>query len=71
MLAASYAHVGRLDDAKPVLEEFLHKAKHETVDFPGRSLAAWKRNWHSLVCYKDKDDGDHWLDGLRKAGLDV
>ena len=70
LLAASYAYVGRLDDAKPMLEEFLRRAEHEMVDFPGRSLAAWKRNWHSLACYEDEADGEHWLHGLRKAGLE-
>jgi TolB-like protein len=70
LLSASYAYVGRLDDAKPMLEEFLRRAEHEMVDFPGRSLAAWKRNWHSLACYEDEADGEHWLHGLRKAGLE-
>ena len=71
LLAASYAHAGQLDEAKPVLEEFLRRAEDEMVDFPGRSLAAWKRNWHSILCYKYEADADHWLDGMRKAGLEV
>jgi adenylate cyclase len=70
LLAASYAYVGRLNDAKPMLEEFLCRAEQEMVDCPGRSLAAWKRNWHSLACYEDEADGEHWLHGLRKAGLE-
>ena len=70
LLAASYAHAGRLDEAKPVLEEFLRRAELEMVDFPGRSLVAWKRSWHGIVCYEDEADADHWLDGMRKAGLE-
>ena len=70
LLTASYAHVGRLDEAKPVLEEFLRRAEGEMVDFPGRSFAAWKRNWRSPLFYEDEADADHWLDGMRKAGLD-
>jgi adenylate cyclase len=69
LLAASYAHLGRLDDAKPMLEDFLRKAESEMVDFPGRSLAAWKHVWRSPAIYKEQADTDHWFDGLRKAGL--
>ncbi len=70
LLAASYAHVGRLDEAKSMLEEFLRRAEEEMVDFPGRSLAAWKRSWRSFMLYKDKADVEMWLDGLHKAGLE-
>ena len=71
LLAASYAYVGRLDEAKAMLEEFLRQAEREMVGFPGRSLAAWKTYWRSLRCYEDESDTEHWLDGMRKAGLDV
>jgi adenylate cyclase len=70
LLAASYAHVGRLDEAKSMLEEFLRRAEEEMVDFPGHSIAAWRRSWHSLMIYKDKADVEMWLDGLHKAGLE-
>ena len=53
-----------------MLEEFLRRAEEEMVDFPGRSLAAWKRSWRSLRFYKDKADVEMWLDGLQKAGLE-
>jgi adenylate cyclase len=69
LLAASYAYVGRSDEAALMLESFLRAAEDEMVDFPGRSLAAWMQNWHSLVPYKDEADRDIWYDGLRKAGL--
>ena len=69
LLAASYAQVGRLEEAKPMLEEFLRRAEKEMVDFPGRRPAAWQKVWHSLACYKYEADSEHWLDGLRKAGL--
>jgi len=71
LLAASYTYLGRLDDAKPMLEEFLRRAEQEMIDFPGRSVAAWKQTWHSPACYKDEADRDHWLEGIRKAGLNL
>ena len=70
LLAASYAYVGRLEEAKPMLEEFLRRAEREMVGFPGRSSAAWRRQWHILACFKDEADSEHWIDGLCKAGLD-
>ena len=71
LLAASYAHAGKTENAKVALEKFLHQAEQEMVDYPGRSLAAWKRAWHGPTCYKFEEDADHWLDGLRLAGLEA
>ena len=70
LLTASYALVGRLEEANLMLGSFLRAAEDEMVDFPGRSVAAWMRNWHSLVAYKNDADREVWADGLRKAGLD-
>ncbi len=68
--AASYALVGRLEEANLMLGSFLRAAEDEMVDFPGRSAAAWMQNWHSVVPYKNDADRQVWVDGLRKAGLD-
>jgi len=70
-LAASYAYLGKLEDAKSMLEEFLRRANLEMVNFPGRSVSAWKKIWHSPTCYKYDADRDHWLEGIRLAGLDL
>ena len=70
VLAASYALVGRLEEANLMLGSFLRAAEDEMVDFPGRSAAAWMQNWHSVVPYKNDADRQVWVDGLRKAGLD-
>ncbi len=56
-LAAAYAHLGRLDDARAEVEELLRVQ-------PGFSLAFWRESSVS-----DPDYRDHYLDGLRKAGL--
>ena len=69
LLAASYAYVGRLEEARVMLDAFLRAGEIEMVEFPGRSAAAWKRSWNSLVPYKNDSDREVWATGWRKAGL--
>ncbi len=57
-LAASYAQVGQMDDARTHAKEYLRL-------YPGVSL----RHLAKILPYKSKRDLDHLLDGLRKAGL--
>jgi adenylate cyclase len=68
-LAASYAQAGRLDEARAMLEEFLHIAKQEMAVFPGRKLSAWEAYWHGATEYKNEAHYEHLYDGLRRAGL--
>jgi adenylate cyclase len=68
-LAASYAHAGRLEEAKAALKEFLRVAETDMAVFPGRKLKDWEPYWHGSFEYKDQKDFDHLFDGLRKAGL--
>jgi adenylate cyclase len=56
-LAASYAHLGRLDEARAGMEELLRVQ-------PAFSLAFMRE-----TSVSDPDYRDHYLDGLRKAGL--
>jgi tetratricopeptide (TPR) repeat protein len=57
-LAASYAQLGRLEEARTELTEILK------LD-PGASLKSWG---HSQP-FKNKLDSEHFFEGLRKAGL--
>jgi adenylate cyclase len=57
ILAAAYAHLGRLDEARAEVEELLRVQ-------PGFSLAFARERSVS-----DPEYRDHYLDGLRKAGL--
>jgi adenylate cyclase len=57
-LAASYAQVGQMDDARAHVKEYVRL-------YPGVSL----RHLAKILPYKSKRDLDHLLDGLRKAGL--
>ena len=67
-LTASLANSGRLKESRKMLDEFLKVAKLEMVDFPGHSLSAWKKAWRGIP-YKNPEDGEHFFEGLRKAGL--
>jgi adenylate cyclase len=68
-LAASYAHAGRLDEARATLDEFLRVAETDMAVFPGRRLKDWEEYWHCAFEYRDQEDFDHLFDALRKAGL--
>src|SRR5207249_12098900 len=58
-LAASYAHAGRLDEAKAMLREFLAVAERDLAVFPGRRLRDWEPFWHGAIEYRDQKDFDH------------
>ena len=58
LLAAVYAHLGRLDEARHEAEEFMMVA-------PNFSIQEWART----EPYTDPKDLQRYLAGLRKAGL--
>jgi len=68
-LAASYAHAGRLKDAKSCLDHFLNVASQDMVIYPGNRLKDWEPYWHGALEYRDQRDFDHLFTALRKAGL--
>lgn len=57
-LAASYAHVGKLVYARAKTEEILRLAPHFSVE-----------GARQILPYKNKKDMEHFVEGLRKAGL--
>jgi adenylate cyclase len=68
-LAASYAHAGRLQEARAMLDEFLRVAKSDMVVSLRPRLEDWKPYWQGAYWYQERKDYDHLFDGLRKAGL--
>jgi adenylate cyclase len=58
LLAAAYAQLGQLEEARKEAAEVLRIN-------PGFTIESWKR----LLLQKDPKDAEHRLDGLRKAGL--
>ena len=62
-LAAAYAQNGQPEEAKAALETYLRKLPE------GYDIAAVFR--HQLRMCAKPEDAEHWLEGYRKAGLDM
>ncbi len=60
-LAACYAQLGRMEEARHAVEMF-NEARPENSDFAFYATA------HARLC-KRSEDADHWIEGYRKAGL--
>ena len=58
IIAGSYAHLGRYEEAKASASSALEES-------PGFSLREWAAN----LSFENPEDLEHYLDGLRKAGL--
>jgi TolB-like protein len=63
VLAAALGQVGRLEDARAAVSEY------ERTKPTGHDLQALIKNWMRM-CLRT-EDREHWLDGFRKAGIDV
>jgi TolB-like protein len=62
-LAATYAQLDRMDEARTAM------AQHKQTR-PAKFDSAQVALAHAQVCAR-RDDGEHWLEGYRKAGLAV
>ena len=70
-LAASYAGVGRHNEARATLDEFLRVAGEDLEIFPGDVPGGWKNYWHGIaIQYQNEADFEHLYDALIKAGLE-
>jgi tetratricopeptide (TPR) repeat protein len=58
LLAANFAHLGRLDEARVQAQEILRL-------HPGFTVSAWAQR----PPYKNRDTLSHFVEGLRRAGL--
>jgi adenylate cyclase len=63
-LAASYAQLGRVEEARKVADECLGKGEE-----CARSADQWKEYWITHLDFKEQSSIDHLIDGLDKAGL--
>ncbi len=70
-LAACYAQLGEKETARATIEEFETLARNEFSNFPGDTPGGWAHYWWCVDPFRNDDDSEHLLDGLRKAGLDV
>jgi tetratricopeptide (TPR) repeat protein len=62
-LAATYAQLDRLDDARTAM------AQHEQTR-PGGFNSGQVAHAHARMCAR-REDREHWLEGYRKAGIEV
>jgi adenylate cyclase len=58
MLAASYAHLGKMDEARHHAAQLMNVHPNFSID-----------HWSTVPPYKDQEPVERLVDGLRKAGL--
>ena len=63
-LAASYAQLGRIDEAKKVASECVERKGDCSKD-----IAEWRQFWNSYVDFREPRPVEHLIEGLDKAGL--
>ena len=63
-LAACYAQLGRVEEARKAVEEFSEQSEKGTM-----SAAEWSEYWRMYLNFKDHAPVDHLIEGLDKAGL--
>ncbi len=68
-IAASYAQAGKRDDAKRATADFMAAARSELTVAEAPPPANWIAFIAERCPYQNREDLDHLLDGLRKAGL--
>jgi adenylate cyclase len=67
--AASYARLGQDEQARSTAEEFVEVASAGMAASGGALPESWLDYLAQRSPYKRQEDLDHYLDGLRKAGL--
>jgi TolB-like protein len=69
LLAASLAYLGKSSEAQAMMENFLLVAEADMAVFPSLRPNGWDDYWRNTTCYREQDDHDHLMIGLRSAGL--
>ncbi len=67
--AASYARLGQDEQARSAAEEFVKFASAGMAECGASLPESWLDFQAQRAPYKRQEDLDHYLDGLRKAGL--
>ena len=70
-LAQRYAYLGRDSDARSNMNIYLDRAKDELNPFPGDDPQAWRKFFERTHVRRRKDDFEHMIEGVRRAGLPV
>ena len=70
-MAACYAQLGRIEEATRTSREFITVSKGDAEENDSTSDEHWQSYWNRLYKFKNTDDRQHLLDGLKKAGIPV
>jgi adenylate cyclase len=62
-LAASYAQMGRTDEASRVIKQIIANDETDPQQEP------WQDFWSRVYKFKNASDREHFLDGMKKAGI--
>ena len=69
--AICHAYLGEEDGARRNLRMYLERAQLELSSFPGEDPVAWRTFFFRYHTRRRKEVTDHFIDGVRKAGLNV
>ena len=68
-LAACYAKLGRLEDAKRLMGAFMEEAKVEFTNYPDEDSGAWREYWTKFFPFRNTAVFDDLMDSMRESGL--
>lgn len=63
------AQLGRAPEARRAMADYLATASTDMATYPGTDSDRWRQYWAVTMPFKNPEDLEHFLDGLRKAGL--
>ncbi len=66
-LAASHGQAGNAEQARRYLDAFPDHAETDMVRFPGHRLRDWEPYWMAAIKFRNRNDLEHPLDGLREG----
>lgn len=69
--AICHAYLGQESDAQRNLREYLGRAEKEMSPFPGEDPIAWRAFLERVTFRRRREVTDHFLEGVRKAGLNI
>jgi len=67
--AMCYAQLGREPEARRAMTDYLENASTDMATYPGTDSDRWRQYWAGTMPFKNPKDLEHFLDGLRMAGL--
>ncbi len=70
-LAMCLAQLGQKTEAEKAMADFLAVASKELADHPEHRPEGWRGYWVARYPFRRKEDLEHLLDGLSKAGMPI